>query len=412
MKKHAILNLILWALALYFLFAQSTTSIPSIQATGGGVLNFATPTQAELANQETHHWLFSGHRGQMITLSVERFPADQDTYFDPVLELYAPDGTLLVSDDNGGPWIDALLVGYVLPTDGLYTIQVKSADGWSAGPYQITLVENQLPIGCTSPNGTLIEHDWYDSPIAREQLRYRVYLPPCYQASGRRYPYVILMHGSNTSDTHWDRLGIDEAITRGVALGRIPPVAIVMPFGGVIANTNTFKENASYEYVILNEIMPTVESSYCLAKDAPYRAIGGISRGGFWAFLIGMRNPSLFSAIGGHSPFFDEWNAPATHNPLNLATTVTWSDTSPHIYIDRGKNDYAQLNIDLMVKRLTEHTIPHTFVLHPQGQHRDEYWAAHLDEYLAFYTAQWSSGLATLSFCDIPNGGLPTPTTE
>jgi hypothetical protein len=125
-----------------------------------------------------------------------------------------------------------------------------------------------------------------------------------------------------------------------------------------------------------------------------------------------MRHPELFFAIGGHSPFFDQWHAPATHNPLDLALTVTWTEASPRIYIDRGKDDYAQLNIDLMVNRLTEHAVPHTFVLHPQGQHQDDYWAAHLDDYLAFYTATQSSGIATFPPCNIPNGGLPAPNPE
>lgn len=396
-------------LTLLVLITIITPAHPSrAQTNTGGILNFAEPVTAELPAGAQASWLFNGRAQQRITLSLERFPADQATAFDPYLELQAPDGTLIAVDDDGGPNKDALILGMVLPADGLYTIQVKSFDDFSGGTYQLTLVENTLPAGCESLQGTVVESEWFYSPIGREDLRYRVYLPPCYVASERRYPYILLMHGSNSSDEHWQRLGIDKAITRGVALGDLPPVAVVLPYGGVIANTNIFYIDGSYEYVILKEIMPMVEASFCLQQEPSGRAIGGISRGGFWAYLIGLRHPDLFAAIGGHSPFFDLYHAPDSHNPLALAQSVQWTDELPRLYMDRGKDDYAQVNIDLMSNRLTENGLPYTYVLHPTGEHRDEYWGAHLDEYLEFYTANWNEGIATFPLCEISGGGLST----
>jgi enterochelin esterase-like enzyme len=368
---------------------------------GGGVLAIGESVQGDLLSGERDTWTFMGRTGQRVTVSMERAPADQPDALDPYIELIAPDGTLVAADDNSGPVRDAILLGAPLPMNGLYSIQARSSDQTSPGVYQLTLVENVLPSGCESLQGTVAQVDNWYSPIARETLRYRVYLPPCYQSSGKRYPYVILMHGSNTDDSHWDRLGIDEAITRGVALGRLPPLAVVLPYGGVMANTNVFWIDGSYEYVILNELMPTVESSFCLRQDPQGRAIGGISRGGFWAYLIGLRHPEFFDAVGGHSPFFDLYHAPDTHNPLALALSVAWPENAPRLYMDRGKDDYAQVNIDLMVSRLTQHAIPHTFVLHPAGEHEDAYWAAHVDEYLAFYAADWSGGIDTYPPCDL-----------
>jgi hypothetical protein len=338
---------------------------------GGGVISFGEPIAGDLAAGELDTWTFIGKAGQLVTISMERFPQDQAELLDPYIELYAPDGTLIASDDDSGPGKDALILGATLPADGLYSIQLRSFDEFGTGIYQVALVENTLPAGCTSLQGTMVMVDpWYSS-IGRQNLRYRVYLPSCYQSSGVKYPYVLLMHGSNTDDSHFDRLEMDEALMRDVALGRLPPMALVLPFGGEIANTNIFLIDGSYEYVILNELMPLVESTYCLQNTPDGRAIGGISRGGFWAYLIGFRHPDLFTAVGGHSPFFDLYHAPDTHNPLALAMTVEWPENAPHLYIDRGQDDYAQVNIDLIVERLTERGVPFTYVLHPTGEHRD-----------------------------------------
>ncbi len=371
---------------------------------GGGVIQFGETIAADLASGETDTWTFTGRIGQMVTISMERFPADQTNTIDPYIDFYGPDGVLIASDDDSGPGQDAVILGATLPADGVYSVQLSSFDDVSPGIYQLALAENVLPAGCTSLQGTMVQVDPWYSAIARENLRYRVYLPPCYQSSAVKYPYVLLMHGSNTDDSHFDRLEMDEALTRDVALGRLPPMALVLPFGGVMANTNVFWIDGSYEYVILNELMPLVESTYCLQNTPEGRAIGGISRGGFWAYLIGFRHPELFAAIGGHSPFFDLYHAPDTHNPLALALTVEWPADAPRLYFDRGMDDYAQVNIELIVERLTEHGIPFTYVLHPTGEHRDEYWGAHVEEYLQFYAGTWDA--STYPPCDLPNGGL------
>lgn len=366
----------------------SSAALP--QQNSGGHLAYGETVEGDLAANEADTWTFDGEQGQRVVISAENYPPNPSTFFDPYVELYNPAGELIAEDDNRGVGKDALLLGFALPTTGAYSIEVYNKNNpWTEGTYRLTIAADTLSDDCANWEGTVIHIEWR-SDIAKEDLRYRIYLPPCHAELGYRYPYILLLHGSSSDDTHWDRLGMDDALLRGVALGRYPPVALVMPFGGTFANTNIFQENASFEYMLLNELIPLVEDNYCLQNTASARAIGGISRGGFWAYLLGLRHPEYFSAVGGHSPFFDEYHAPDTHNPLNLATSVTWaSDTMPRLYMDRGKNDYAQVNIDLMDTRLTANNIPHTYQRFDVGQHQDAYWSVHVDDYLLFYTADW-----------------------
>lgn len=366
---------------------------------GGGSLRFGDTRTGDLTYSETDTWIFRGQKGQRVTLSAEIYPPDPTTYFDPYLELYAPSGELLVEDDNRGVGLDALIFGYRLPENGLYSAKIRAVNPQTEGNYRFSIAADTLPEDCEAIEGEIIKVEWA-SEMARQTLRYRIYLPPCHQFADVRYPYIILMHGSASDDNHWDYLGIDDAILRGVALERFPPVAVVLPFGGELANTNVFRDDFSYEALILNELMPMVEENYCLWNAKAGRAIGGISRGGFWAFEIGLRHPDLFASIGGHSPFFDLYNAPDEFNPLALALSVEWSADAPRIAFDRGKFDYAQLYIDLIDERLTENDIPHTFTLYDVGAHNDFYWSAHIDDYLTFYTEPWQEGIATYPPCE------------
>lgn len=223
----------------------------------------------------------------------------------------------------------------------------------------------------------------YPSPALGQTMFYTVYTPPCYDTQ-TSYPVLYLMHGSNDDDGHWARLGLADALDTGIRANVYPPLVVVLPFGNVIANRNRF-DTVSWHNVFLNELIPHAEARYRVSQNPQERAIGGISRGGFWAYQIGLQRPDLFGTIGGHSPFFDRFHAPAEHNPLDLARTAPNLDTL-RLWLDRGVDDYAREGIDFMHAVLTERNIAHTYALNPIGEHNNTYWARHMEDYLAFYT--------------------------
>lgn len=250
---------------------------------------------------------------------------------------------------------------------------------------------------CTAKHGTVVDRS-YASKVARATVRYRVYLPPCYATSGRRYPYVILLHGSEDDQTEWtDILHVNTVLDAGITAGTLAPMILVMPGGGTIANAYPSAPATSYEGVILNEIVPRVEKEYATFGTRAGREIGGISRGGFWAFSIAFRHPELFAAVAGHSPFFWPANAPASFNPLNLAKTVQFeAGEQPRIWVDAGAQDYAMPNITPFVDSLEERHIAHEFVLYPTGQHEVAYWRSNVKTYLEFYGKAWPKAVEDL----------------
>jgi enterochelin esterase-like enzyme len=257
----------------------------------------------------------------------------------------------------------------------------------------VFLSQAQTP-SCDS-QGTVIR-ETYSSAIVGQTMYYSVYTPPCYNASAAPYPVIFLMHGSNDDDGQWSRLGLPEILNSEIQAGRMPSLVVVMPFGNLIANRNQF-DYLSWNNIFLSELMPDVEAAYNISTEKAFRAIGGISRGGFWAYQIAFSHPDLFSAVGGHSAFFDAFHAPEEVNPLDLALSQSGLEDL-RLWLDRGVDDFAAEGLDLMDERLNERGLNYEYTIYPAGEHNNDYWIQHVAEYLRFYTTTWQ-----------PSGIIPTP---
>lgn len=239
-------------------------------------------------------------------------------------------------------------------------------------------------VSCPETTGQVIVFAEFPSEIAGRNMPYRVYVPPCYFQLARRYPVVYLLHGASQDDTQWEDLGLPEVLDRGLQLGEYPPMIVVMPYGAGLLPDNSFPPDTSLENYLLEELMPRIEKDFCTWEDRAYRAIGGNSRGGFWALSIAFRHPELFSKVGAHSPALDTDITPAAYNPLELALSAPFLDTL-RIYLDNGAEDPVRPEVERLSTRLVQRRVAHEYVIDPLGTHSDTYWANHLPDYLAFY---------------------------
>jgi enterochelin esterase-like enzyme len=260
------------------------------------------------------------------------------------------------------------------------------------------------PDPCTLESGTVIPFDDFRSEIAGENLRYRVYVPPCYLQAQRRYPVVYLLHGLQQDETLWERIGMPAALEQGMRMGALGPMILVMPFSGRIGTADAFPPDPSLEGVLLDELMPAVERDFCTINNRQHRAIAGISRGGFWAFSIAMRRPDLFSRVAGHSAYLDAENVPAASAPLSLASNDAFlPDAGLAMFLDNAAADPAGTTIELFSSRLSARGIAHRYIIYPEGDHNEAYWSSHVSEYLDFYGADWPATLDALPSCMEPS---------
>jgi enterochelin esterase-like enzyme len=158
-----------------------------------------------------------------------------------------------------------------------------------------------------------------------------------------------------------------------------------MPDGGDVANNTSGGPN-SFEGVVLTDLIPYVEASYCAWPASAGRAIGGLSRGGYWALEIAFRHPDLFASVGGHSvALLDIAAGPA----INPEQTGLVNDLGPlRIYLDIGLEDYLRPHVERLHQGLVAIGRDHTWLLN-SGRHEEGYWQAHLGDYLTWYSAPW-----------------------
>lgn len=238
------------------------------------------------------------------------------------------------------------------------------------------------PPACATPGR--IETGSYPSTLAGES-HYRIYLPPCYGENGRFYPTLYLLPGNIHSDAIWDTLGMDEAAEAAILHGDLPPLLIVMADGGHLLN-NTSGGPGSYESLILNDLIPFVETTYCAWNEAAGRAIGGLSRGGYWALEIAFRHPNQFASVGGHSAALLDIYAGPDLNPAYTGLNQNLGNL--RVYFDIGEADWSIAPLRQLHEGMDAANIPHIWVLNP-GDHDNAYWSAHVAEYLRWYTAPW-----------------------
>lgn len=79
-------------------------------------------------------YTFRGTRGQPVTISLKAVG-----FYDSYLDLYGPDGDWIEYDDDGGGNGDAQISNFVLPEDGVYTIDAGAYASGSFGQFKLSL---------------------------------------------------------------------------------------------------------------------------------------------------------------------------------------------------------------------------------------------------------------------------------
>ena len=232
----------------------------------------------------------------------------------------------------------------------------------------------------------------FPTRITPPSLPFIAYLPACYGHDAYTYPTVYLLHSSTDDENHWLTLGLAAHLDHLIATGQIPPVIVILPATGPLGNT-TSGGPQSPEAIIADELLPYIDASFCTDPRPQSRAIGGISRGGYWALMLAFRHPDLFSTAAGHSPHLRlETDAPQ-YNPLTLPPPPNL-----RLALDWGDRDFLADGPTALHQRLADLAFPHQATVNP-GRHEPAYWATHLPDYLRFYTAGFPTTRPAMPAC-------------
>jgi enterochelin esterase-like enzyme len=236
------------------------------------------------------------------------------------------------------------------------------------------------PLACLVQPGTLAKVSLTEYRPPQEFI---VYTPPCYQQQrDQRFPVLYLLHGQTYNDDQWIRLGTPVIADNLIASGEAPPFIIVFPddrYWNLPAGTG-------FGQRLVEAIIPYVDTHYRTIDVRPGRAIGGLSRGGGWALQVGLTHWDMFDSIGLHSPAIFGEDRPQLETWVKDIPSNAW----PRLYLDIGDND-TELGFALKFDDLlTQYDVPHEWHLYT-GDHTESYWGAHVEEYLRWYAAGWTT---------------------
>jgi len=137
----------------------------------------------------------------------------------------------------------------------------------------------------------------------RDQRNIRVYLPPSYLSSEKRYPVVYYLPGyTDTSMLGFILPGDADTLMK---TGVIRDMIVVVADGANLLGGSFYVNSpvtGQWEDFIVKDVVGYVDGHYRTLARASARAIAGHSMGGFGALNIGMRHPDVFSVVYSLSP--------------------------------------------------------------------------------------------------------------
>jgi S-formylglutathione hydrolase FrmB len=268
--------------------------------------------------------------------------------------------------------------------------------------------------------GKVLEGQKMQSGIGNRNLNYSIYLPPDYDVSQRSYPVVYLLHGYSDNETAWVQFGeVNATADRAIASREITPMIIVMPDAGVSWYINSFDGSNRFEDIMIDEFIPYIDQTYRTRATREYRAVSGLSMGGYGSLVLALKNPDVFSSCAAFSAavftdneinemqedryenFFKKIYGPADsnnrltdhwqqHSVINLVNTLPLEQTRRvRFYIDNGDDDFLFEGNAMLHIAMRKRGLPHQFRVR-DGEHNWTYWRNHIIDGLKFIGAGFS----------------------
>jgi len=307
---------------------------------------------------------------------------------------------------------DGAWYGYARPLDEGFHYYLLKIDGaevpdpnsryfygssrWGSG-VEIPAEDREFYALKNVPHGDLREVYYY-SKHADAVLRCFVYTPPGYDKDpSKRYPVLYLQHGGGEDETGWGSQGHTGFIMDNlIAEGKFKPFIIVMANsyipgaprpvrGGPPVNDGDPAYSKSikafgdrtfhftpFAKVLIDDLIPYVDSNYRTLADQPNRAMAGLSMGGMQTHSITLANIDKFSRIGIFSG--------GSISPDEIGDTDAFKKQVRLVFVSYGSKENGA-NGKANVGALDEAGINSVFYESPETAHEWLTWRRSLREF-------------------------------
>ena len=221
--------------------------------------------------------------------------------------------------DEGFHYYQLNVDGASVPDPG--SLYYYGASRWGSG-IEIPAKDQAFYALENVPHGTLCE-TYYFSKTSNSNRHVYIYLPPGYDKNiSVKYPVLYLQHGMGENETGWGAQGRTNLIMDNlIAKGKVKPFIIVMenssmtmgargprPAAGTPAPAGAapaarpagggMNFSGQFERILLDDLIPYIESNFRVIPNQANRAMAGLSMGGMQTHSIVVANPDKFSYVG------------------------------------------------------------------------------------------------------------------
>ena len=320
-----------------------------------------------------------------------------------VLQLDGRRDTTMTRADNGH-WtlstrVQPGVYRYLMVVDGVPTLDPNNVYIMR----DVNIVKNLLVVDNAEHTMPMATHDvphgtvatvWYDSPTLKVQRRMAVYTPPGYESGKQRYPVLYLLHGSGGDETAWLEQGMTAQILDNlIAQGKARPMIVVMPNGHTdTPAAATPMTQPQFEHkqwmegtfeASFDDIVNFVDATYRTRAHKRYRAITGLSMGGFHSLYISANNPNQFGYVGLFSAAVSPHpgSTSAIYNDLEAKLKAQAKGRPALYWIAIGKDDFLYDENVKLRQLLDAARMRYTYV-ESAGGHSWANWRDYLQQFV------------------------------
>jgi alpha-glucosidase len=253
-----------------------------------------------------------------------------------------------------------------------------------------------------SPQVKVLEDSIYMTQLKRYRT-IRIYLPPDYTETKRRYPVLYMHDGQNLFDiatAYNQEWSVDEILDTAFIQNDKNAFIIIGIDNGERERINEYSpwinpeygggQGKAYVHFLVKELKPFIDKKFRTQPQAKYTAIMGSSMGGLISFYAGMEYPQVFGKVGIFSPSFwfsDEIISFIEQKNLKKSKSLEW-----YFLVGERESEGMVGDCKKIYQTLLKGGIPQKklkMVTKKDGKHQEWFWYREFKpalEWLGFLT--------------------------
>jgi enterochelin esterase-like enzyme len=239
------------------------------------------------------------------------------------------------------------------------------------------------------PHGDIRAHCYFAKTTGKIR-RCFVYTPPDYDTNlTARYPVLYLQHGMGEDARGWSDQGRAGFILDNlIAEGKAKPMLVVMDDGGITPGAMSGPRRDGrpmfwdkFGRILIEDIIPMIDSTYRTIPDRDHRAMAGLSLGGTQTMEITQAHLDQFAYLGVFSAPFGFPQIPGGFNGL-LGDPTAFAKQVKVLFVSYGTaGDLAARGSQAFHQALEKAGIKHVYYESPGTAHEWQTWRRSLREF-------------------------------